>query len=129
MKIITEIAQTGSISDAGFSMIIIALMLSFYKYAFKPFKEKADKSPSEETIKSLLYDLKTEETVNIEELSAQFDKMLSMIDEIGDISKGNFRETKELKKDIETMKSILNQFQGHMMYGRRGDDFGNRELK
>jgi predicted RNA-binding protein (virulence factor B family) len=55
--------------------------------------------------------------------------MSILLDEVEDLSEGSYREIRELKKDVEQIKQILNQFQGHLMYSDKSNSFGNRELR
>lgn len=131
ISIINGILENGAISDTGLLLIIIILILCGYKYILKPIYDKVFVIPSLDNVKELVSECNDNEKLNIDELTKKLQKLELLLDSINDIDKGSYREILELKKDIESIKQILNQFQGHMMYSgsRRSSDFGNRELK
>ena len=62
-------------------------------------------------------------------MSKLLDKLVEKLDGVDEVAKNNGRDLTEIKHDVENIKQILNQFQGHMMYNDQPRNFGNRELK
>ena len=57
-------------------------------------------------------------------------KVADILDGLDDLDKDTNKEVQNLREDVDKIKQILNQFQGHLMYrGSRSNDFGNKELK
>ena len=116
--------------DVGLSIVIIGLMVFFYKKAFIKLDKRVNETPSIKEIEELIDGKVLDNKKLIEELNEKLDelsKKLDELDHIDDLSEGNYREIKELRRDVEHVKQILNQFQGHLLYGR--GDFGNKGLK
>jgi Zn-dependent M32 family carboxypeptidase len=91
--------------------------------------DKLKSVPSNAQIKESLKESENNSDLKLEEVSKKLDKMIEVLDEIEDNGDANRRDVKEIRRDIEHIKQILNQFQGHLMYGGGPSHFGNRELK
>lgn len=117
--------------EIGLLLAIISIMYMLYKKVFLKILEKIDDIPSKSDLKRAMKDQTRYEYETIKELYDKLNKLSKELDEIDEISKDSKRELSEIRKDIEEVKTILNQFQGHMMYGPKSfiNDFGNRELK
>lgn len=126
---LTQFAESSKISAASLSIIIIMLMSFSYRYLFNPMFERIKKLPDSEEMKKIInyqHDKYVEQINVVIDRLEHIESKLSIIDDLENI---NDVHMKDLKRDIESVKTILNQFQGHMMYGRRTGDFGNQELK
>lgn len=127
--LIGSLVESGTIADTTLLLIIIALIGLAYINVVKPMFDRIKTVPTSEEVKAIVETAEASEGIDIEELSKKLDKITEVLDEVEDLNRGNYREVKELKRDIEQIKQILNQFQGHLMYGSRSSSFGNRELK
>lgn len=130
-KLIPFIIENGSISNSG--LLTLILITGILYYVLKPIYNKIQITPSKNDIHEII-----KSKINIEEkhlseigenISKKLDKMTILLDEVEDLSEGSYREIRELKKDVEQIKQILNQFQGHLMYSDKSNSFGNRELR
>lgn len=128
IKLITDMAVSGIITDTALLLIIIAGLGILYKKVLDPMFQKIKKQPTIEDLKKIVQTASDEDELNVEEVSKKLEEMLKKLDDIEEFGKNNYREIFELKRDIEQIKTMLNQFQGHMMYNH-GGTFGNRELK
>jgi len=124
---VTKIFSELGIADGGLGILTIILMVISLKYFLIPIKNKLDAFPPDEVIDkhfaaTVFYDAKIKD---IQDSLAQLDATLTKMSDVENTSE---REIKQIKEDVEKIKAILNQFQGHMMYNTRSD-FGNRELR
>ena len=130
INLLTSFASAASVTDTGLLMIVIALIALLYKYIIKPMYEKVLIVPTKDEVKDIVGESIAIEKTDFEELSKKLESVSKSIEFLKELDKSNFKEITEIKRDVEQIKQILNQFQGHMMYGgRRTSDFGNRELK
>lgn len=129
LAIINTLVEHGIIGDTSLFLIIIALILVGYVYVLKPIKDRILTVPSDSNVKKMIDDAAKLEVLNIDEASKKLDKIVEVLDKVAEVGKDSHRDVSEIKRDIETIKQILNQFQGHLMYNRINNDFGNRELK
>lgn len=129
--ILETLINKGVLADTSLFLVIIAILIYGYKFVLSPILEHVKAAPSLDEIKVIAQPRNEVEGVNVEEISKKLDKIVEVLDEVEDFGRGNYREVKELKKDIEQIKTMLNQFQGHFMYNRstNSGDFGNRELR
>lgn len=130
---ISALVENGTITDAGLLLIIILMICALSYYVLRPIYNKIQLVPSKEDVQEIIkakIDIEEKHLGEIgENISKKLDKMSDLLDEVDDLGKGSYREVKELKKDIEQIKQILNQFQGHLMYSGKTSSFGNRELR
>jgi hypothetical protein len=130
---ISALVENGTITDAGLLLIIILMICALSYYVLRPIYNKIQMVPSKEDVQEIIkakIDIEEKHLEEIgENISKKLDKMSDLLDGVEDLGKGSYREVKELKKDIEQIKQILNQFQGHLMYGGKTSSFGNRELR
>jgi len=129
-QLIRDLAEAGVLTDTTLILIVIALLGLGYKHVLRPIRDKVELHPTIDEIKSIAQTRNEEEELNVEELRNKLDQMLIKINEIERYTENHGRELKEIQHDVEHIKQILNQFQGHFMYGsRRASDFGNKELR
>lgn len=124
--IINQLMTDGRISTESLIILLIAALALLYLKVLRPLKEHITKLPTEEYFVKLNSEGTEKDKAGIKEITDRLDKISSIIDEIEDIGRAGQRDIGQLKHDVEAIKQILNQFQGHMMYG---SVFGNRELK
>lgn len=129
ITLLSDAAKEGIIADSTLLLIIIALLGFLYKFFLVPMLDKLKSVPSNAQIKESLKESENNSDLKLEEVSKKLDKMIEVLDEIEDNGDANRRDVKEIRRDIEHIKQILNQFQGHLMYGGGPSHFGNRELK
>jgi len=131
-EFISGLVERGVITDTGLILFLILIISGLSYYVVKPIYYKVLSIPTVDDVKEIIINTAKSEELNIEEIekeiNSKLDKLIEVLDEVEDLEKGSYREIKELKRDIEQIKQILNQFQGHLMYGRNSD-FGNRELR
>jgi len=128
-SIFNEAVNAGIITDTALLLIIIGLIGGLYKYMFRPMSDKLMSIPSSSDIEDIVNTGNAD--LHISNIANKLEELVNKLDQISEISKGNERDIEDIKRDIEHVKQILNQFQGHMMYGggRRAGDFGNQELR
>lgn len=127
LAFITNLVAAGVISTNSLIVIIIILICAISYYFIRPMFQKVDKLPTTEQIEEMLQRKMEIDSSYVADLERKLDKLIEWMDELEDLNKDSNREIMELRRDIETIKQILNQFQGHMLYSR--NDFGNKELK
>ena len=128
--IISEAMKNGYISTETLLLMLNGLVIFGYIKVIKPLKDRIDTLATLKDIKESNDASTKEKKINLDEITEKLDKIIDNIDEIQDLDGNKYREIIDIRRDVETVKQILNQFQGHMMYGvRRVEDFGNRELR
>lgn len=129
-SIISEAMKNGYITTEALLLLLNGLVIVGYFKVIKPLKDKIDTIATIDDIKATSDTNTREGKINLGEIITKLDKIIDNIDEIQDLDGNTYREIVNMRRDVETVKQILNQFQGHMMYGgRRAEDFGNRELR
>jgi Tfp pilus assembly protein PilO len=129
VTLISDLIDAGLVADTTLLLIILALMGYAYKFILVPMLEKVSAAPTTENLKSIINESTHAGELDIEEVSKKLDKIVEVLDEIEGTGEANRRDIKDLRRDVEQIKQILNQFQGHLMYGGGPSHFGNRELK
>lgn len=127
-----QIIKDGHFTVESLIMVLIGLVILLYYKVFKPMETKIEAVPTLLQLQELNDKIRAQDVQYIDKLTNKVEKLINDIDEIGDLEGNTYREVLNVKNDIEQIKQILNQFQGHMMYGgqnRNNNDFGNRELK
>lgn len=124
---ITSLIASGAVSTNSLIVIVILLLCVLSYYIFRPMFQRVKDLPSKEEVNSLIESKMKVDAAYINDLNDKLDKLIQIVDEIEHLDENNNREIQELRRDIETIKQILNQFQGHMLFSR--NDFGNKELK
>jgi len=131
ISIINDALRNGDISSDALLILMTLLIVIGYINVIKPLQEKINTlaiQNDNDTITSEKWFQKGSE--ELDKILENMNKIISNIDDTNDISKSSYKEIIDMRRDLETVKQILNQFQGHMMYGyRRQDDFGNKELR
>lgn len=129
-SIISEAMKNGYITTETLLLLLNGLVIVGYFKVIKPLKDKIDTIATIDDIRSTSDATSREGKINLGEIITKLDKIIDNIDEIQDLDGNTYREIINMRRDVESVKRILDQFQGHMMYGgRRSEDFGNRELR
>lgn len=129
-SIISEAMKNGYITTETLLLLLNGLVIVGYFKVIKPLKDKIDTIATIDDIRATSDTTSREGKINLGEIITKLDKIIDNIDEIQDLDGNTYREIINMRRDVESVKRILDQFQGHMMYGgRRAGDFGNRELK
>ena len=132
-SIISEAMKNGYITTETLLLLLNGLVIVGYFKVIKPLKDKIDKIDTIATIDDIraTSDATSREgKINLSEIITKLDKIIDNIDEIQNLDGNTYREIINMRRDVESVKRFLDQFQGHMMYGgRRAGDFGNRELR
>lgn len=127
--LISDLVTAGAIADTTLLLIIISLLGLGYRYIFVPMLDKLNSVPSIDNVKKIVNSSAELSELDLNEVSKKLDKIVEVLDEIEGTGDSNRRDIKDLRRDVEQIKQILNQFQGHLMYGGGPSHFGNRELK
>lgn len=128
VTLISELAEAGILTDTALLLIVITGLGLVYKNVLKPMFTRVKKQPTIEEIKELVKESRNIDENNVEEVSKKLEEIENKLNEVEDYLKVEQADHAQLKRDIEQIKTMLNQFQGHMMYNH-GGAFGNRELK
>ena len=129
-SIISEAIKNGYITTETLLLLLNGLVIVGYFKVIKPLKDKIDTIATIDDIRATSDTTSREGKINLGEIITKLDKIIDNIGEIQDLDGNTYREIISMRRDVESVKRILDQFQGHMMYGgRRAGDFGNRELK
>ncbi len=129
-SIISEAMKNGYITTETLLLLLNGLVIVGYFKVIKPLKDKIDTIATIDDIRATSDATSREGKINLGEIITKLDKIIDNIDEIQDLDGNTYREIINMRRDVESVKRILDQFQGHMMYGgRRAGDFGNRELR
>ena len=116
--------------DAHVVVLILAVSGVLYWKVLKPMKARIDLIPTSPECQVLIDTQTSDSKAEMGELLDKLDGIIESLSEIGDLDGSSYKEIITLKRDVEGIKKILNQFQGHFLYSNsRGGDFGNRELK
>lgn len=129
VTLIGELVQNGTIADTTLLLIIISLIGLGYQFVLKPLLARVEKTPTTKTVADIVNAANVGCGTSFESVSKRLDKLLEVLNEVEGLNKDSTRDIKELRRDVEQIKQILNQFQGHLMYGGGPSHFGNRELK
>lgn len=125
---LSKLIVDGTLTTNGLLMIVILLLLGFSFYILRPMFKRIKEMPSKIELNTMLELKNATNKEYIENLETKLNKILTVVDKMDNIDSNIYREIKEIRRDIETVKQILNQFQGHMLF-KRSSDFGNKELK
>lgn len=129
-KLIGDLVAEGTIAETTLLLILIGLSIWAYRNVISPLKKRVDAIPTYDEVKVYADNLDDGHIDSIKDVSLKLDKIVEELDKIEELGKENKRDIQDLKRDIDSIKTMLNQFQGHMMYSnRRASDFGNQELK
>ena len=129
-SIISEAMKNGYITTETLLLLLNGLVIVGYFKVIKPLKDKIDTIATIDDIRATSDTTSREGKINLGEIITKLDKIIDNIDEIQDLDGNTYREIINMRRDVESVKRILDQFQGHMMYGgHRAGDFGNRELR
>ena len=129
-SIISEAMKNGYITTETLLLLLNGLVIVGYFKVIKPLKDKIDTIATIDDIRATSDTTSREGKINLGEIITKLDKIIDNIDEIQDLDGNTYREIINMRRDVESVKRILDQFQGHMMYGgRMAGDFGNRELR
>jgi len=120
--------NSGLLGEISLLLVVIMALYISYKYYWKPTKENVEILPTLESIKEVLSASNEIETRVLQSLVESLDKIDVKLQDIRDTSNGNQREILDMKRDIEAIREILNQIQGHLLYSKP-NNFGNKELR
>lgn len=123
---IFESALSGVIEpNIALLCIIVVMVFGIYKFVLIPMKKKVVDMPSSESVKDIVNDTTSAE---IEKLNGKIDILIKRMETLETHNETSEKDCDEIKRDLENIKQILNQFHGHMLYNNQAA-FGNRELK
>lgn len=129
-SIISEAMKNGYITTETLLLLLNGLVIVGYFKVIKPLKDKIDTIATIDDIRATSDATSREGKINLGEIITKLDKIIDSIDEIQNLDGNTYREIINMRRDVESVKRFLDQFQGHIMYGgRRSEDFGNRELR
>lgn len=125
----TQLVASGSITVSGLIVIVIVMLIGITYYLLTPIHKTVKGTPSLDDVRELINSQGNVDAAHVESINKTLDEIIKKLEEIDSYDRDNYRELKELRRDVESVKQILNQFHGHMLYGRTPSDFGNKELK
>ena len=129
-SIISEAMKNGYITTETLLLLLNGLVIVGYFKVIRPLKDKIDTIATIDDIRATSDATAKEGKINLGEIITKLDKIIDNIDEIQNLDGNTYREIINMRRDVESVKRFLDQFQGHIMYGgRSAGDFGNRELK
>jgi len=123
-----SLANHGVIIDSGLIMVLVAGLALLYKYVIKPLKTAVEDLLTRKQLEDVRDEMQVSDQKNFQELVTRLNTLVAVAEDISDTETGVDRDVKDIKKDVENIKDMLNQIQGHLMYNR-SDGFGNRELR
>lgn len=129
ISLIGDLVKDGSLADTTLLLIIISLLGVLYKFFLVPMFDRLSSVPNVDDLKQIIKASEDKSEIELKEVSNKLDKVIEALDEIESTGNANRRDIKDLRRDVEQIKQILNQFQGHFMYNGAPSHFGNRELK
>ena len=115
--------------NAPIILIILLVNALIYWKVLRPMKKRVDVIPTTEECQGMVDDQTEKLDLDVVGILEKLDNITDSLKDIENKSKNSHQEVSTLKNDVEGIKQILNQFQGHMLYGNSRSDFGNRELK
>lgn len=129
--IVSKLLELGVSEELFLIFLFLLFCYSLFQKYFRPIKENVEKVPDKDYHTG-------REVIQEEERRLLHDRLNSIEDNLNKIQEsmmnGDFtdkillKETEKINQEIQQVKSIVSQFQGHMMYGR-SDVFGNREIR
>ena len=129
--IISKLLELGVSEELFLIFLFLLFCYSLFRKYFRPIKESVEKMPDRDYHSG-------RELIQEEERRLLHDRLNSIEDNLNSLQaamlNGEFtdklllKETEKKNQEIQQVKSIVSQFQGHMMYGR-SDIFGNREIR
>jgi len=126
--ILTSLENHGVIIDSGLIIVFSVGFVMFYKYVLKPLKEMVNLLAKKKHVFEIRDQLMDSEKSSYQAVMEKLEKINAMVDDISDKETIVDRDVIDIKKDVEDIRMILNQIQGHLMYSKPAG-FGNRELK
>lgn len=124
---IASLIAGGTLGTNSLIAIVILMLCVLSYYIFRPMFNKLNSMATKEELEELIQAKKDIDHGYVQDLESKLDNLIEIMDEIEKLDSRNNREIQELRRDIETIKQILNQIQGHMLFSR--NDFGNKELR
>lgn len=128
MTLFDKLFQKGLITEGGMLFIIIILLYWITKNIFFPIKKQLNDMPNKTEVENVVQEAC--EDLNLDEIRHKLEKLEESLNDLMDIDRDSNKEINQFKRDLETMKQLLNQFHGHLIYNveRRAANFGNKEL-
>lgn len=129
--IVSKLLELGVSEELFLIFLFLLFCYSLFQKYFRSIKENVEKVPDKDYHTG-------REVIQEEERRLLHDRLNSIEDNLNKIQEsmmnGDFtdkillKETEKINQEIQQVKSIVSQFQGHMMYSR-SDVFGNREIR
>lgn len=128
--LLSDMTKNGIIADTTLLLIIIGLMFLAHKHILKPLVARVNTLPTTTDLdKRFNHKIELNEK-HVREILLKLDAIEERVRKVEEFTALEGAEFQDFKRDIDLIRTMLNQFQGHMMYGgRRAGDFGNQELK
>lgn len=130
LKMISESAANGTIADTTLILITIAVQFLLYKYILAPMKNRVDNIATVAEVTACVNSVDDVHVKTLDIVLKKLDELEKKVEQLEDCLKVEQLDRNIIKRDIESIKTILNQFQGHMLYNNNhGEAFGKIELK
>lgn len=128
ISMIIEAAQSVGADGTAVSALTLAVLGLLWRFILGPMNERIKSVPTADDVVGIVRDVQARQMNELRAVSAKLDEIETKLSAISDSENTGTHNMSEIRRDIEVVKTILNQFQGHMLYGNRSFD-GNQELR
>ena len=130
ISLLNNAIEAGMITDTALLLLIIGFLAFIYRTILRPIVDRVNNVPTYNDVQKIIEDQKSNDSINLDELKSRLEKIVEYLELIEADSNISTRDIQDLKRDLDNIKQILNQFQGHLMYNNGGrGHWGNKELK
>ena len=123
-----EAAQSIGADGTAVSALTLAVLGLLWRFILGPMNERIKSVPTADDVVGIVRDVQSRQMSELKAVSSKLDEIESKLSAISDSENTGTHNMSEIRRDIEVVKTILNQFQGHMLYSKRSFD-GNQELR
>ena len=124
------LTKTGIPPEVGLLLFLIGMIIIGYKKILKPMYEKVKKIPTEESVKQAINESNKVDSERLDIITKKLDAISETLNNAKQVGDMNDTGIHELKHDVDFVKQLLSQFQGHLLYSKtNNNNFGNKELK
>jgi len=127
VSLVVHLVENDLFSIHSLLVFLIGIVFHVFWNYIRPIKTKVDDIPDITAMKEALFVHAAEDNTNFGNLKVTIREIEKLLEKIENNQCNHKDSTKDTQKDIEQIKQMLAQFQGHMMYGS-SRDFGNKEL-
>lgn len=133
---VSDLIKQDILTSTGLLLLLTSALVYVTKFYIIPIFQKTNKLPETLEIQEMLnkHFSKEDKILNrvdkdLKDMISELYELLNTLEKQFSLASGESQKDLDgLRKDVERVKEILNQFQGHMMYNQ-SNKFGNRELR